>query len=195
MMSLRRPFVLLVLLLAATAAAACGVESEVGEYQGENAQVAETEGIYVTVDELKYQVQISKQLNPRLIDDRDYLKGVSALSSRLKPEEEWFAVFMLVQNYSEKAIRTASQFVIIDTQENEYRPVAVDTNQNVWAYKPEVIQKNETYPDSNAPARERQPNGALILFKLRRESLDNRPLELVIRSQESGEQAIVNLDV
>ena len=40
---------------------------------------------------------------------------------------------------------------------------------------------------------ERQPNGSLILFKLKRFSLDNRPLELTIRGQEN--RAIVNLDV
>ena len=194
-MTLRRPFVLL-MTLACLALVACGQEeSEEGEYQSESAQLAETEGIYVTVDDLKYQVQLSKQLNPQLIDDRDYLKGVSGLSRDLGPEEEWFAVFMLVQNYAKEPIKAASQFVIVDTQENEYRPVAVDADENIFAYRPEVVQPKETLPNSNAPARERQPNGSLILFKLRRESLDNRPLELVIRDPESGEQAIVNLDV
>jgi ABC-type glycerol-3-phosphate transport system substrate-binding protein len=52
---------LLLMLVAALGLAACGQEAnEEGEYQSESAQLAETEGIYVDVDELKYQVQVSK---------------------------------------------------------------------------------------------------------------------------------------
>ena len=186
---------LLLMLVAALGVAACGQESgEEGEYQSESAQLAETEGIYVDVDELKYQVQTSKQLNPRLDDDKSYLQGLSDLGRELAPDEEWFAVWMLVQNYAEEPIQTADEFVIVDTQENEYRPVFLG-EENVWAYRPLRLEPKETLPGSNTPARERQPNGSLLLFKLKRESLDNRPLELVIRSRRSGEQAIVNLDV
>ena len=44
--------------LAALAAAGCGNKDD-------DRTVAETEGIYVAVDELTYQVQISRILNPR----------------------------------------------------------------------------------------------------------------------------------
>ena len=56
-----------------------------------------------------------------------------------------------------------------------------------------MIESEETLPDADDPQRERFPNGAMLLFKVKRESLNNRPLELNIRGQE--DRAIVNLDV
>jgi hypothetical protein len=186
-------FLVLLCLAASLALAACGNEPhEPGTLQSENAQVAETEGIYVDVDELKYQVQVSKQLNPLLPDDRDYLRGVSPAQRELGPDEEWFGVFILAQNYTKEPIQSASDFEIVDTQENKYIPVVIG-EENLWAYRPRVLEPKETLPGSNQPARERQPNGSLLLFKLKRFSLDNRPLELNIRGSEND--AVVNLDV
>jgi len=185
-----RRLLVLLALAASLALAACGnAEQENETYQSENAQVAETEGIYVTVDELKYQVQMSKQLNPALPGDRQYLTGIT---TELDRDEEWFAVFVLVQNYAKHAVLSAGDFEISDTRENTYVPVPIP-EENTWAYRPVELQPKETLPDSNDPARERFPNGGMLLFKLKRFSLDNRPLELTIRGLE--ERAIVNLDV
>jgi hypothetical protein len=185
-----RRLLVLLALAASLALAACGnAEQENETYQSENAQVAETEGIYVTVDHLKYQVQMSKQLNPALPGDRPYLTGVK---SKLDRDEEWFAVFVLVQNYADHAIQSAGDFEIADTQENTYVPVPIP-DENDWAYQPANLQPNETLPGSDDPARERFPNGGMLLFKVKRFSLDNRPLELTIRGLE--DRAIVNLDV
>ena len=79
-----RLLTLLVALCAVSLATACGQEpQDRGGFQTENAQVAETEAVYVTLDGMKYQVQISRQLNPLLIDDRDYLDG--SAESELEP--------------------------------------------------------------------------------------------------------------
>lgn len=188
----RRLFALLAV-AASLAVAACGNEEvEEGQYQSENAQVAETEGIYVTVDKIKYQVQLSKQLNLRLEDDRSYLQGVGGRNAQLGSDEEWFGVWVLAQNYADEAIQSASDFEIIDTQERAYVPVTMG-DENLWAYRAKVLESKETIPDSQSPARDRFPNGGLLLFKVKRESLNNRPLELNIRGQE--DRAIVNLDV
>lgn len=199
-----RRFAVLFTIVASLALAACGNEEiENEQYQSENAQVAETEGIYVTVDGLKYQVQMSKQLNPLDEGDKDYLQGVNA---KLNRDEEWFAVWLLAQNYAEPCkdgkqstpehpcgdIQAASDFEIADTQEKTYVPVVIG-EENEWAYRPQVIGTKETLPGSEAPSRERFPNGAMLLFKVKRDSLNNRPLELNIRGQEG--RAIVNLDV
>ena len=56
---------LLVVALAAVAASGCGNKQE-------KVTLAETEGIYVTVDDLKYQIQISRILNPAAPDDSAY---------------------------------------------------------------------------------------------------------------------------
>ncbi len=187
----------LVALLSAAAAlglAACGQEAqERGSFQSENAQVAETEGIYLTLDEMKYQVQASRQLNPLLIDDKAYLEGVSADDRELGSDEVWFAVFLRVENETEETLEVAEDFEIRDTQESIYRPVSIEAG-NDFAYRPGPIEGKELYPLPNSPAGERPPQGAVLLFKIKRISLDNRPLELLITSPE-GEEGFVNLDV
>ncbi len=187
----------LVALLSAAAVlglSACGQEAqEPGAFQSENAQVAETEGVYLTLDEMKYQVQVSRQLNPLVVDDKPYMQGISASDRELGSDEVWFGVWLRVENESEERHELAEDFEIRDTQENVYRPVTIDDT-NVFAYRPGPIDAKELYPLPNSAAGERSPQGALLLFKVRRFSLDNRPLELLITGRE-GEQAIVNLDV
>jgi hypothetical protein len=189
-----RTLLALLCLVAVTGLAACGQEEvDPGGFQTENAQVAETEGIYVDVDELKYQVQISRQLNPLIRADRDYFEGVSRFERDLASDEVWFGLWMRVENDADHPIPNAEDFEIHDTQENIYRPLRIGRT-NPWAYRAVVVEPDKLYPASETPASERQPNGALLLFKVRRFSLDNRPLELVIKGQSGGE-AIINLDV
>jgi hypothetical protein len=87
---------------------------------------------------------------------------------------------MRAENNTKEPQRLARDFEIRDTQENVFRPVFVGPD-NVFAYRPEVVRPNEDYPDPNSAAGERSPQGSLILFKIQRFSLDNRPLELIIR--------------
>ncbi|HEX2084395.1 MAG TPA: hypothetical protein VHF89_01820 [Solirubrobacteraceae bacterium] len=192
------PSRLTVLLLAAVLAvgvSACGQEErDPGGFQTENAQVAETEGIYLEIGEMKYQVQTSRQLNPLLEADEEYFDGVSESDLDLADDEVWFGVWMRVENESEEPQQAADRFTIVDTQENEYVPIGIG-EQNVFAYRAGTVDGGELYPLPTTTAGERPPNGALLLFKLKRFSLDNRPLELVIDSPDGGRRAIVSLDV
>jgi hypothetical protein len=192
----RIPAVLLALAFAVTLAA-CGEEEQPAQrnesFQSVNAQVAETEGIYLDVDGLKYQVQISRQLNPGLVDDRDYFTGVSAEDRDISKDEEWFGVWLMAENVEDKPLPNAIDFEIKDTQENVYRPIQIG-GENPFAYRSATVDGGDRYPNPNSPAGERQPYGSLVLFKLRRFSIDNRPLELIITGRQ-GQQAIVNLDV
>jgi hypothetical protein len=189
---------ILVLLLAAVLAlglSACGNEATEDEtYQSENAQVAETEGIYLELGEVKYQVQISRQLNPLIVEDEDYFDGVSESDLDIAADELWFGIWMRAENEGKEPVEAASDFTIADTQENEYVPVRIG-EPNPFAYRPGTIEGEELYPLLDSPAGERAPNGALLLFKVKQASLDNRPLELTIEDPEGGEPAIVNLDV
>ncbi len=190
-MSRRLP--LLALLLCSLLIAACGQEAQdEGGYQTENAQVAETEGIYLDLQGIKYQVQLSKQLNPALPDDAAFVDGVLG-GNTLADDEVWFAVFMRAENVTEEAVPLAREFQILDTTGEEFRPVAVD-KRNEWSYQPITVQDKDKYPGPNSPAGERSPNGAMLLFKVKRASLDNRPLELEIVA-ENGDKGIVDLDV
>lgn len=191
----RIPAVLLSLAFALTLVA-CGDEQPAQrdeQYQAVSAQVAETEGIYLDIEGLKYQVQVSRQINPGLVDDRDLLTGLSAEDADLSRDEEWFGVWIMAENVVDEPMPNVTDFEIRDTQENVYRPLRFPPG-NVFAYRGATVEAGDRYPHPNSPAGERQPYGSLLLFKIRRISLDNRPLELVLTGRQ-GQQATVNLDV
>ena len=184
---------LLLALCAALLVSACGQEAQDrGGFQTENAQLAETEAIYLTLDDMKYQVQVSRQLNPMIGADRDYFDGVAEDSAELADDELWFGVWMRVENEVDEPVQSVEDFEIHDSQENVYRPVEFGPG-NPFSYRSSPVEGKGLYPDPDSPAGERQPYGSLVLFKLRRFSLDNRPLELILTSDE-GEEAIVSLD-
>jgi hypothetical protein len=175
-----------VVLAAAASLTACGSEEPTA---------GETEGIYVNTGELKYQVQISRQLNPSDNEDREYLTGIPAADRTLANGQEWFAVFIRVFNMTKDPHPAAAEFSIRDTTGKEYFPVAVDPNVNLVAYKPLTVNGGDQIPVPGSLARENLTQGGLILFKVTNESYSNRPLELEIMPPEGGEPATVDLDV
>jgi hypothetical protein len=177
-----------VALAATTSLAACG-----GSHEEPTA--GKTEGVYVNTGELKYQVQISRQLNPSDFEDRDYLVGLPAGGHTLGRSEEWFAVFIRVFNWTKVPHLSASQFVIRDTTGKEYKPIALDTRINRTAYKPAEVGAGDQIPVPGSLARENLTQGGLILFKVNNSSYASRPLELNITPPEGGKSATVDLDV
>jgi hypothetical protein len=177
-----------VVLTAALPIAACGGESKEPTHGA-------TEGVYVNTGELKYQVQISRQLTERDPEDRDYLTGLPAGQQRLGKGEEWFAVFIRVFNMTKSPHPSAQQFSIRDTTGKVFTPVAVDTNINRTAYRPLEVGSGDQIPVPGSLARENLTQGGLILFKVPSSSYANRPLELRIVPPEGGQEATVDLDV
>jgi len=116
-----RKFVLLVFCTALLAG--CGGKEEI-------ITVAETEGVYVDVAGLTYQVQLSRFLNPGDPEDKEYLHGLpQGINPQLPGDETWFGVWMRVKNYSGGSLTPTNDFTIIDTERNEFRPVPpADTN-------------------------------------------------------------------
>jgi hypothetical protein len=177
-----------VALAATTSLAACGNSDEEPTHGA-------TEGVYVNTGDLKYQVQISRQLNPTDFEDRDYLVGLPAGDKRLRPGQEWFAVFIRVFNHTKAPHLAASQFTIKDTTGKEYQPITLDTNNNRTAYKAAEVGSGDQIPVPGSLARENQTQGGLILFKVENSSYASRPLELSIMPPEGGTPATVDLDV
>lgn len=187
-MPVKRPILRIVLaLLAVVALAGCG--------EKEPHELGETEGIYVTLGELKYQIQISRQLNAADIEDRYYLRGLPAGVEAPKADESWFAVFVRVQNETEEEQLPAETFEIVDTQEEVYRPVLLDDQSNSFAYRPEPVAPKGLIPDPDSAAGQGAIQGSLLLFKLKVDTLQNRPLEFKIRSSRVSGEALVDLDV
>jgi len=174
------------LLTAAFGFAACGGEK--GEVEH-----AETEGVQVTVGELQYQVQVSRQLNPEQIEDRDLLKGVPVGEQELEQGSEWFAVFVQVRNNRDDAIKSASDFVIEDTIGTEFEPVEVDS---ALAYEQQTIEAEGILPAADSVQSSFNTNGAMLLFKVTQAALENRPLEFIIKDPtDPAKTATVDLDV
>ena len=123
-------------------------------------------------------MQISRQLNPTDFEDRDYLIGLPA-SQQLGPDEDWFGVFVRVENDSEGRAGDLG-YSIRDTQGNVYRPVAIGPN-NLFAYRAAVLRPTDVLPVPSTPAAENTIQGALLLFKVTVANFQNRPLELQIR--------------
>ena len=173
--------------LAALAAGGCGNRTE-------TAIIGETEGIYVSVDELTYQVQISRILNPASVEDQAYLAGLPE-GEEPTAEQVWFAIFMRVENETQEELAATDTFTIVDTQDNHFEPIELDPELNEFSYEARPIPSGELLPEANSPASDNTIQGALLLFKVDIQSLYNRPLELEIESLSGGDNATVDLDV
>lgn len=184
---LRRIATALTVLIATAGVTACGSKQDVSTK-------AETEGEYITVGGLKYQVQISRALNPANIEDKDYLSGLSALDATIRGDQVWFAIFIRAE-YDKKSggpLPTATEFELHDTQENVYTPVQAP---NPYAYKPSTLEPTQLNPAVDSGASEGPTQGALLLFKLPEANLANRPLELVIANPSGKGEGTVEIDV
>jgi len=188
----RRLAILLAAVFATAGLSACG------NHPDENAPVvrAKTEGLYLDIGELKYQVQVSRQLNPYDMQDKSLLIGVPADQRDLAPDEVWFGVFLRIQNETSDAQSPAANIEIDDTQDQVFRPVALEPS-NVFAYRSsEDVPAKAVVPLPDTPAFDTPARGALLLFKLKNSTLDNRPLELKIVSRLPPQQTgIIDLDV
>jgi hypothetical protein len=189
--SLRLLRVLLLLALAAASAAAlagCGDKLE-------TRTIGQTEGLYIDVGDLKYQVQLSRILNPNDTEDRAYLAGLPAGTPAPTGDEAWFGVWMRVENVtSKKTVQAADEFQITDTQDHVFKPVTLSNNP--FAYTAQTLAPKTVVPSQNSPAGQGVIQGSLILFKVTTESLANRPLEFKITSPSQPDNVgIVDLDV
>lgn len=171
--------------------AACGEEHEVTK--------GETEGIYVSVDHLKYQVQISRILSPTDAEDAAYLEGLpEGEEGELGPGEEWFGVFLRVENRPEndETHKSARDIKIEDTTGAEFEPIPLDPKATPLAYVPNDLAPGDHLPALGSVAQTTTTAGAVLVFKIPRQNLENRPLELRIAAP-GGEPpaATVDLDV
>jgi hypothetical protein len=184
----RRLSSLVLAVAAALALGACGSKEEVVLH-------GSTEGAYLDLGPLVYQVQISRLLNPFNAEDRGYLVDVAPQDAKLTGQQQWFAVFMRVQNTGDRPAPAASDYKITDTQGTVFRPVRLGPK-NVFAYRPATLPPEGVLPVVDSPAAESTIQGSLLLFKIPTPALANRPLELSIRDPAvSNEEATVDLDI
>jgi hypothetical protein len=167
------------------AAAGCGTEEVRTE--------AASEGLYVDVGPLTYQVQISRYLNPLDTEDKAYLAGLPAGTAQAGKDDVWFGVFIRIKNYSDQTQTPASDFTIEDTENNRFTPTSLDPKQNAYIYQPTPIGPAQWLPNPQTTAGINPIQGELLVFRLKTDDLQNRPLDLHI--SQGGQEAVVELDL
>lgn len=185
MSRLLRRSTLAVLAAAAFAVAGCGGSHHL-------VTSAETEGIYLDLAGMKYQIQMSRYLNPNDAEDRDYLTGLPA-GEEPTGDETWFGVWIRVQNEGDEPLPAATEYEIHDTQEQVYRPVEIDPKANAFAFHGGTVEPRSILPRLDSAAGAGPIQGSLLLFKITNESLQNRPLEF--KATQNGETISVAIDV
>jgi hypothetical protein len=193
--ALGKPSLLALLLVSALALSACSDNSHTrvttGTYAGESGQNAP----YLNVGPLIYEVQLSRELNPYDTEDASYLVGLTPAQRRLRPGEEWFAVFLQVYNETSSPHLAATNLTISDTQENVYTPIVPATT-NEFAYRAGLLGPKARIPALDTVAADGPTQGALLLYKIKVVSLDNRPLELkIVDPLDPAQSASAELDV
>lgn len=159
-----------------------------------------TEGVYVTTGGLKYQVQMSRKLNPYDVEDREYFTGLNDAPAQVTTEDQWYGVFIRVENRTNKddakgqTIQSANTFTIVDTTGKTVKPTPLPAT-NVFAYRSTPIQPGDHIPAPSSAAATASIGGSLILFKVTQEMLDNRPVQLHIKPADGSKEATVDLDV
>jgi hypothetical protein len=178
---------LVVLAVAVLSFAGCGASEST---------TADTEGLYLEISGLKYQIQMSRYMNARDVEDREYLKGLPAGTAPPGGKDVWFGVWVRVQNESDKPLPSANTWEIRDTQENIFRPIPVDTNINPFVFKPGIeVPAQTVLPLPSSAAGQGPIQGSLLLFKIKTDSLQNRPLELRFSNGQQGQTGTYDLDV
>jgi hypothetical protein len=185
-----RSLAIFMLVAAALTLAACGNKTN-------SVHSAETEGVYLNVGKLKYQVQITRQLNPAAIpEDRTFVEGVAGNQAKLAPSQLWFAVFVRIENPTNQRQTPATGYTITDSEGNVFRPVAINTKLNPFGFSNAPIPPKGVDPNPDSvPGQVDSIGGVELLFKLNYPNLDNRPLTFHIQSYFPADEAAGTLDV
>jgi hypothetical protein len=156
---------------------------------------AKDESGYVDLGNLKYQVQLSRELNPYDTEDSSYLLGLTPVDARLTAQQAWFGVFMLAIDKHSQPYEAAHGFSVTDTQGLSYRPTPV-TGDNPFAYHATMVQPHDQLPVKGSAGYNGPTGGLVLLFKVPLSAFDNRPLVLHITDPTNPRrEATIDLDV
>ena len=181
--------------------AACGPEGERGDEARKTLEKGKSatglrEGLIFPVDGIHYNVTISRQLNVRDPEDRQYYQGPEP-----PPESTFLGVFIRACNpgASKRARQLSRSIAVVDTQENRFTAIPLpDTNP--FSYQPVRLAPGECLPEASSATNFGPTGGVMLLYQLPLSSLENRPLELEIEgvyNAMTGERqtAAVELDL
>ena len=152
----------------------CGEATPTGGGSQGNEAEAHREGLAIPFEGVEYNVLITRQLNVKDPEDRGYLIG-----SEPGPGFAAYGVFLEACNRGGEPRRAASTFRIVDSQHNTYEPRILE-EENVFSYDARELQAGECIPQTGSLADAAPTSGALMVFDLPLEAVENRPIELEI---------------
>jgi hypothetical protein len=155
--------------------------------------IADSDALYVTAGHIAYQVQISRELNPYDVEDKEYLAGQSSPSP--KPDEDWFAVLLRAENLTHSPLTTTDSFDIVDTQGKKYYPIPLNSQVNPLAWTAQTLKPQDTEPAPGSLASFGPTQGGALLFKINSSAYSNRPLTLRIHAPGQASPSTVSLDL
>jgi hypothetical protein len=178
-----RPLLALLAALAVIGLAACGDEER---------RTTGDEGEFIDVGETDYQVQLTRLLNPQARPDSDLLRGQAPLGK----DEAFLATFLRINNQGDRPYQPPRDLKVKDTQDNEYLPLDTTQAAGFGLDFGRPIPADESAPDPDSPAALGPDHAALLLFRVKRESVDdNLPLELEIPAEGQEEPSRIELDL
>ena len=191
-----RLLALLVLLLALVGAGCGEDENNQGtSEETEGTAVADTEGIYLDVNNLKYQIEMSRYMNANDIEDREYLVGLPNGTAPPGGDSVWFGVWVRVENVTDEAHPIANNWEIRDTLDNVYRPIPL-AEDNPFTLKTDIeVPPGTVIPLKSSASGQGPIQGSLLLFKIKADSLQNRPLELRFNDGSGTQTGVYDIDV
>jgi hypothetical protein len=176
--SARRLWIIACALGMAIALAACGQTSQPTSLLNN--------GVYVDAGPITYQLQVSRELNPFTVEDKQYLTGLPPGTASPTANELWYGVFLWAKNQTHHPQPTASSFAIVDSNGDHFYPLKLDTAVNGYAWSQQTLGPGDVQPAPSSTASLGPTQGGLLLFKLPTSVYSNRPLTLQIHAPGGG---------
>lgn len=146
------------------------------------------EGQAAQLGDLEYKVVFSRPLNINDVEDRSYLPD----RNPPPPGSSYLGVFIQIENTADEGTeQLPEEMTVVDTEGQRFQPLE---SESVFA----LDLGGELGPGDQAPALDSTAqtspvSGALLVYEVPDEAVENRPLELVIPGAE--DDARVELDI
>jgi len=157
-------------------AVGCGQENDESIQGTGTPGEAFREGLAEEMNGLTYNVFITRQLNPKIPPDEAFYRGPEP-----KADETLFGMFVQVCNHEKEATKSVApeKFVVSDSLGKTFKPVPL-SDENSFAYRQRTLNPQECIPQAGSAAQQNSAAGALLVYRIPVENLENRPLELDI---------------
>jgi len=164
--------------LLAVAVGACGEDEEeaTGAAGASLVNAEAVEGEPLDLNELSYNIQITRFLNPDDAADSEYLVGQPPAA----PGTSYLGVFMVIENETSEPRPSATNYVVTDTVGEEYG-VAESESPYALEVGAEVPAEGQI-PLPNTTAATGPNQGSLLIFVVDDAVSNNRPLRLEIQT-------------